>query len=98
MQRSKKRSLTTVYEGRRYRSQLEARWASFFTLAGWGFEYEPFNLRGWVPDFLLLGEQPTLVEVKPAYAFPAYLKDKHENSGAEHDILVLGCTIPVRPL
>jgi hypothetical protein len=56
----------TVYGARQFRSRLEAKWASFFDLAGWQFEYEPFDLEGWSPDFLLKGRgRQVLVEVKP---------------------------------
>jgi len=56
----------TLYEGRRYRSRLEARWAAFFDLLGWPFEYEPYDLGAWSPDFLLHGDaRPILAEVKP---------------------------------
>lgn len=55
----------TVYGARQFRSRLEAKWASFFDLAGWQFEYEPFDLEGWSPDFLLNGATKVLVEVKP---------------------------------
>lgn len=43
--------------GCRFRSRLEARWAVFFTAAGWDWEYEPegFDLpSGWyLPDFVI---------------------------------------------
>lgn len=60
-------AIPTVYRGRRYRSRLEARWAAFFDLLGWKAEYEPFDLGGWSPDFLLTGPYgcSALVEVKP---------------------------------
>lgn len=43
----------TRYEGVQFRSRLEARWAAYFDLIGWGWEYEPVDLNGWVPDFRL---------------------------------------------
>lgn len=92
-----KKSLATTIDGRRYRSQLEARWAQFFRYAGWRFEYEPFQLVGWVPDFLLMGESAVLVEIKPTHVFPYFIQDKIEESLPPHDVLVLGCSIPVRP-
>lgn len=92
-----KKSLATTIDGRRYRSQLEARWSEFFRYCGWDFEYEAFNLRGWIPDFLLLGRTPVLVEIKPVHVFPAFVVEKIEESLPPHDVLVLGCTIPVRP-
>src|SRR5580658_3875763 len=41
----------TTYAGVNFRSRLEARWAAFFNLLGWQWEYEPVDLEGWVPDF-----------------------------------------------
>ena len=43
----------TMYKGVQFRSRLEARWAAFFVLAGWEWEYEPIDLTGWVPDFIV---------------------------------------------
>lgn len=58
--------IATIYRGTRYRSRLEARWAAFFDLIGWEAHYEPFDLNGWIHDFVLHGaHQRTLVEVKP---------------------------------
>lgn len=57
--------IPTMHGGRKYRSRLEAKWACFFDLLGWKYEYEPFDLDGWIPDFILIGKTPTLVEVKP---------------------------------
>jgi len=64
-------AIPTQYGGRRYRSRLEARWASFFDQLGWRHEYEPFDLGAWSPDFgLPLSENWSpatwlLAEVKP---------------------------------
>lgn len=41
----------TWYGAVRFRSRLEARWAAFFDLQGWRWEYEPLDLLGWTPDF-----------------------------------------------
>lgn len=57
---------TTGVDGTRFRSRLEARWAHLFDAIGWQWEYEPFDLDGYVPDFLIMGETPLVVEVKPA--------------------------------
>jgi hypothetical protein len=43
----------TKYNGVQFRSRLEARWAAFFDLAGWEWEYEPIDFNNWVPDFLV---------------------------------------------
>lgn len=57
----------TVYNGNRFRSRLEARWACFFDLLGWKWKYEPFDLNGWTPDFIVYGKDSrfVLVEIKP---------------------------------
>lgn len=64
--------IPTLYNGIQFRSRLEAKWAAFFDLLGWEYEYEPFDLDGWIPDFLIKGKQgDVLVEVKPVTEFPA---------------------------
>lgn len=64
----------TKYSGVEFRSRLEARWAAFFDLAEWKWEYEPFDFQGWTPDFFVSwpckhsdcnGSHSLLVEVKP---------------------------------
>ena len=62
----------TTYQGVRFRSRLEARWAAFFDLAGWSWEYEPVELAGWAPDFLLHVPTPLYVEVKPHLTLEAF--------------------------
>jgi hypothetical protein len=67
------KAIPTTYNGVRFRSRLEARWAAFFDLARVKWHYEPFDLDGWAPDFLIAApvrefDQPiinVLVEVKP---------------------------------
>lgn len=60
-------SLPTKYDGRQYRSLLEAKWACFFDLCGWSWEYEPHELYYYIPDFVLTAPVRMLVEVKPAH-------------------------------
>jgi hypothetical protein len=59
----------TLYKNIYFRSRLEATWACFFDRLGWQWEYEPFDLDGWFPDFLIKTEfgdkKELLVEVKP---------------------------------
>ena len=59
----------TNYGNRIYRSRLEARWARFFDKLGWKYEYEPFDLGHWSPDFIIYPEPEDyryiLIEVKP---------------------------------
>jgi hypothetical protein len=67
----------TMYNGVQYRSRLEARWAAFFDLIEWQHEYEPIDLPGWSPDFLLHGSKTKiLVEVKPVYDIPNDVANK----------------------
>ncbi len=59
-------AIPTRHSGTAFRSRLEARWATFFDLAGWRWVYKPLDMKGWIPDFILVGTQgPVLVEVKP---------------------------------
>lgn len=60
--------IETVYNGYRFRSRLEARWAVFFDALGVKYQYEPegFDLDGewYLPDFYL-NEFKLFVEIKP---------------------------------
>lgn len=71
-------SIPTEYAGTLFRSRLEARWAAFFDVMGWQWTYEPFDLPGWSPDFLLHGTEgrSILVEVKPITEFDAEVARK----------------------
>jgi hypothetical protein len=68
----------TRYADVLFRSRLEARWAAFFDLMGWKWQYEPVDLEGWTPDFLIsipcyhseCSTHDLFVEVKP-YREPA---------------------------
>jgi hypothetical protein len=42
-----------MLDGVLMRSRTEARWAALFTQLGWDWEYEPIDLHGYVPDFLV---------------------------------------------
>ena len=60
--------IETVYNGYKFRSRLEARWAVFFDEAGIKYEYEPEGFTDgdlcYLPDFYL-PEHNIYVEVKP---------------------------------
>ena len=58
-------AIPTLYKDVQFRSRLEAKWAAFFDLLGWPWDYEPFDLNGYIPDFILHLHEPVLVEVKP---------------------------------
>ena len=61
--------IETEYNGYRFRSRLEARWAVFFDAFGIKYQYETegFEVNGWryLPDFYL-PEYEVYVEVKPS--------------------------------
>ena len=48
-----RKGIPTEYAGVRFRSRLEATWAAFFDLVQWKWEYEPFDLKGYIPDFVI---------------------------------------------
>ena len=69
-------SRPTFYNGVLFRTRLEARWACFFDLAAWKWDYEPIDLVGWTPSFRVefpcshtqcAGSHVLLVDVKPFY-------------------------------
>lgn len=89
------RPIPTVYRGTRFRSRLEARWAAFFDLIRWSWVYEPFDAPGWIPDFLIDGNAPFLVEVGPCVSRDDYIaKAAKPLAFPDHPTLVLG-TSPV---
>jgi hypothetical protein len=71
------KAIETVYDGYRFRSRLEARWAVFFNALGIKYEYEKegFDLDGtwYLPDFWL-PEYKYWIEIKGQNA-----KDQEEN-------------------
>lgn len=87
-------AIQTTFAGIEYRSRLEAKWAAFFTLIGWQHTYEPFDGDGYIPDFLIHGDRPLLVEVKPAVTLRDYQAPtaKAENGLRDwnSDILIVG--------
>jgi hypothetical protein len=91
------RGIPTLYRGVQYRSRLEARWAALFGLLGWRFQYEPFDLDDWIPDFLLLLRVPALVEVKPVAWFPEDVASRIEGSRPPHAPMIVGCTLVEDP-
>ena len=92
------RGIPTNYRGVRFRSRLEARWAALFDLLGWKWEYEPIDLAGYIPDFILdFRPGPVLVEVKPAFTVPELIgaaaeKVDHSGWGSTNvnDALIVG--------
>jgi hypothetical protein len=92
-------AIPTTYNGVNFRSRLEARWAAFFDAAGWRWSYEPVDLDGWIPDFVLHLKEPIYVEVKPALT-EAELREhcaKIDAAQPEHEVLLLGADVGIVP-
>lgn len=85
------RAIATAYRQFEFRSRLEAKWAAFFDLCGWSWSYEPIDLCGWIPDFVI-GEWPTLVEIKPFFKYDDWTEAKHKiiKSGCRQSVILLG--------
>ena len=61
--------IPTFYKGIQFRSRLEAQWAATLDLLEWEWDYEPFDCKGWIPDFVLKGALPILLDAKPVATF-----------------------------
>ena len=93
----KLRPIETKYNGFRFRSRLEARWAVFFDSLKLRYEYELEGFRlpsgvGYLPDFFL-PDLELFVEIKPNRAIPlADLKKIMEFSlqGNNNVLLIIG--------
>lgn len=82
---------TIGIKGIEYRSRLEAKYAELFGLLNWEWDYEPIDLRSYIPDFMIYFKNKLLVEIKGDIdkdfqdAF-----DKLVNSDWNHSCLFLG--------
>ncbi len=100
-----RKAIPTLYRGVQFRSRLEAKWAAFFDAMGWPWQYEPFDLAGWIPDFLI--GRHIVAEIKPVTSYPnEVIREIDAALPVERDIdgryewpqcepIVLGCTVPV---
>lgn len=89
-------SIPTMYRGVKMRSRLEARWAAMFDELAWPWLYEPIDLAGYIPDFIL--RFPTgdmLAEVKPELRIEGLSPScaKIDASGWGGEALVVGAHI-----
>ena len=84
------KAIPTEYRGAHFRSRLEARWAAFFDIIGWDWVYEPFDADGWVPDFLITGSLPLLVEVGPCSSEPEYERKGYKALSYPKPTIVFG--------
>jgi len=102
MAESNSSAIPTRYNNNEYRSRIEARWAAWFDMVGWSFEYEPIDLPGWIPDFIIKGKKfELLVEVKSSTTLDAFdfkkMRSALKQSGNTNEILLLGRN-PLLPL
>lgn len=90
--------IETVYNGYRFRSRLEARWAVFFDTLGIAYEYEKegYDLgeAGWyLPDFWL----PKLkwwIEIKPQDAIEGVWEKPHSLAWSGQQNVAVLCGVP----
>lgn len=95
-----KKGINTIGpRGINFRSRLEARWAEFFIELGFEWDYEPIDLDGYIPDFIikLPGDinNEILVEVKGTTDFKKLIdyRYKIEDSGWKGFYLIVGAKI-----
>lgn len=91
-------AIPTTYAGTNFRSRLEAKWAAFFDLCAWPWHYEPLDLAGYIPDFILTPPHaPILIEVKPLLTCTeqtaADAITKIEKAGWDNEALIVGAII-----
>lgn len=87
--------IPTEYAGHTFRSRHEARWAALMDIVGWDWVYEPFDGDGYIPDFLVRGRAPLLIEIKPAATEAEYREPIPKIAAGignrwSHDVLILG--------
>lgn len=89
-------AIATMFGGIQYRSRLEARWAAFMNNINWQHTYEPIDGDGYIPDFIVHGEKPFFVEVKPAVTEGEFVaeQDKVERGvrSLGRDVVIVGLT------
>lgn len=89
--------LPTEFDGHRFRSRTEARWAAFFKAASIRYEYEPegYNLpSGWyIPDFFL-PDIRTFVEIKGRHPSSTEQRKCEDLSAETHCNVVIGIGQP----
>lgn len=64
---SKRGAFPLMYRGYQFRSALEVRWAHFLDALQWGWQYEPIDFGGYIPDFYITHPHQFYLEVKPAH-------------------------------
>lgn len=90
--------IPTKIDGTTYRSRVEARWAVMLEhLFPGRVEYEPFDADGYIPDFVVLGDRPMLLEVKAHLTLGELAGhidriDQALDGHWDHDVMLVGGT------
>lgn len=91
-----RRGIPTLFHNVLFRSRLEARIAAMFDALKWPWIYEPVDLAGYIPDFVLqFPHAPIAVEVKPETEYEplkAYA-ERVTDAGWERELLVVGAAV-----
>ncbi len=73
--------MTSYYKGLEFKTQLEAKWAAFFDLAGWYWWVNPIAIGNWKPDFKVTfkcghsecgGDHTLLIAVLPVSSLESF--------------------------
>lgn len=90
--RDRIKAIRTRYKDVLFRSRLEAKWAAAFDHFGWEWRYEPIDLEGYVPDFIVTMRRELLVEVKPETTIEGLWEAaaKIDRSGWDGEALIVG--------
>jgi hypothetical protein len=93
---------TIGVRGIQFRSRIEAQWAYIFEKLGWNWEYEPIDLDGYIPDFIVkFGDEDFLIEIKGdtnIWKEEVYKphKEKIIKSGWNKSFIILGATFDIK--
>jgi hypothetical protein len=93
-------AIPTIYRGIAMRSRLEARVAAFLDYYSLVWDYEPLDLKKYIPDFIVDFEfGPTLIECKPAVHAAEFKPAcrKITRSGWTGPALVIGSQLSLAP-
>lgn len=94
------KGISTTYHGIQFRARGEALWAAFFDELRWPWHYEPIDLEGYIPDFILpFPKDPMLIEVKGSAYTTADLAThttKIDQTSWPHEALIVGA-YPLAP-
>lgn len=97
------RAIPAAFNGQKFRSRLEARWAIVLTLIGFPFEYEPqmFDLPGgkYLPDFRIFSDYDIRfwIEIKGPVPDAREFRVATEVNLYEDPLVIFSGDIPMKP-